>query len=112
LIESYGFGRITIEGKQYTTDVIIFPNHVRDGWWRKEGHRLSIEDLKDALEAKPEVLIVGTGYYGFMKVPKEVKEYLTSKKIDLIVEGTKEAWKTYNRIALTKSVVAAFHLTC
>lgn len=112
VIESYGFGRITIDGKQYTTDVIIFPDHVRDGWWRKEGHRLSIEDLKDVLQAKPEMLVVGTGYYGFMKVPNEVKEHLKSKKIELIVENTKEASKTYNRLASTKGVVAAFHLTC
>lgn len=112
MIESYGFGRITINGKQYTSDVIIFPDHVLEGWWRKEGHKLSIEDLKDVLEAKPEVLVVGTGYYGFMKVPSEVKEYLTSKKIELIVQGTKEAYKSYNRIASTKRVIAAFHLTC
>jgi len=112
LIESYDFGEITIDSKRYTTDVIIFLDHVDDGWWRKEGHRLSLEDLKGVLQAKPEVLVVGTGYYGSMKVPNEVKEYLASKKIQLIAESTRKAYKTYNRIASSKIVVAAFHLTC
>jgi len=112
MIEFYDFGQITIDGKRYTTDVIIFPDHVHDRWWRKEGHRLSIEDLKTVLQAKPEVLIVGTGYNSYMKVPNEVREYLTSKDIELFVESTKEAYKTYNRLAKTKRVIAAFHLTC
>lgn len=112
MIESYDFGKIAVDGKQYATDVIIFPDHVKDGWWRKEGHVLRIEDLKDVLQAKPEVLVVGTGYFGSMKVPNEVREYLTSIKIQLIVEKTREAYKTYNRLVLTKRTVAAFHLTC
>ena len=112
MIESYNFGKIAIDGKHYTTDVIIFPDHVQDGWWRKEGHRLSIEDLKDVMQARPETLIVGTGYYGSMKVPNEVREYFASLKIELVVQGTMEACETYNRLASLKRVVAAFHLTC
>jgi hypothetical protein len=112
MIESYSFGKIVIDGKNHTTDVVIFPDHVQDGWWRKEGHKLRIEDLKDVLQAKPEVLVVGTGYFGSMKVPNEVREHLASMKIQLIVENTKEAYKTYNRLAPTKRTVAAFHLTC
>ena len=112
MIDSYDFGRIVIDGKRYNSDLIIFPDKVRDGWWRKEGHRLSIEDLEEVLQAKPEVLVVGTGYYGFMKVPREVKEYLGSRKIELVVENTKEAFKTFNRLTSTKKVVAAFHLKC
>lgn len=112
MIEHYDFGQIVISGKRYTRDLIIFPDHVADGWWRNEGHRLSIDDLKDVLQAKPEVLVVGTGYSGLMKVPAEVKERLKSERIELIVENTREACKTYNRLSQSRNVVAAFHLTC
>ena len=112
MIESYSFGKIVIDGKQYGTDVIIFPDHVKDGWRRKDGHMLRVEDLEDVLQAKPEVLVVGTGYFGSMKVPSEVREYLASMKIQLIAENTREAYKTLNQLALTKKTVAAFHLTC
>jgi len=113
MIDFYDFGQITINGRRYTTDVIIFPQRVEDSWWRKEGHRLCLDDLKTIIEAKPEVLIIGTGYNGYMKVPSEVIQYLASKKIQVVVEKTSEACKTYNSLVKSKRiVVAAFHLTC
>lgn len=113
MIESYDFGRITVDGRKYTRDLIIFLNRVKDGWWRREGHKLSMHDLKEAVEAKPEVLIIGTGYNGYMDVSSDVREFFASKKIELIIEKTTQACKTYNRLAKSKRrVVAAFHLTC
>lgn len=112
MIESYSFGQIKIGGKLYTSDVIIFPGRVYDLWWRKEGHQLIVDDLKDVWQAEPEMLVVGTGYYGLMKVSKEVNEYVTARKIELSVEKTKEACQTYNRLISAKRVVAALHLTC
>jgi len=113
MIDSYGFGRIVIDGKQYTSDVIIFPNRVMGDWWRKEGHRLHVNDLDEALKEKVEVLIVGTGYSGLMKVPAETKEFMKNKGIELIIQPTREACKTYNTLIKSgKTVIAALHLTC
>ena len=64
IIDSYDFGRITINGKRYSTDLLVFPDKVKAGWWRKEGHRLQIADLKEVLEAKPEVLVVAQATQG------------------------------------------------
>lgn len=113
MIESYDFGRIMLDGKRYSSDVIIFPDRVRDGWWRKEGHRLHIEDLKEVVEAKPDVLVVGTGYSGLMKVPTEVKQRLEEKGIEVIVQPTRKACETFNQLIQSgRKAVAAFHLTC
>ena len=112
MIDSYDFGRIVINGKRYNNDLIVFPDKVRDGWWRKEGHRLHVEDLKDVLEAKPEVLVVGTGYSGLMTVPPETRKYVQSGGIELIAQRTAEACKTFNRLVQSRKVVAALHLTC
>ena len=104
-----------IDGKRYTRDIIIFQDRVLDGWYRREGHNLHIEDLKEILDTKPqtEVLIVGTGYSGLMKVSNEVKEILNSLKIDLISKPTKQACKTFNEfVKSNRRVIAAFHLTC
>ena len=113
MIDSYSFGRIVIDGRRYTNDVIVFPNRVMDNWWRKEGHRLDIEDLKEVFEEKPEVLIVGTGRWGLVRVPAETRDYVESKGMELIIQRTKEACETYNRLKQSgKNVVAALHLTC
>jgi len=115
LIESYDFGSIVINGKKYTSDVIVFPDRVIDDWWRKEGHRIYLDDLKEILncEPEPEMLVVGTGYYGLVKISSEVETILKSQKIGLMAQPTKEACQTFNRFLKSNSrVVGAFHLTC
>ncbi len=111
-ITDYFFGSITINGQTYTKDIIIYPDHVYSPWWRKEGHLLHTEDLSDIINARPSLLIIGTGYYGDMQVPEETFNYLKSKNIEVIVDKTQEAADRYNENTATKPVVAAFHLTC
>ena len=111
-IDAYQFGTITINDNTYTSDVIIYPDHVDSSWWRKQGHRLSIDDLRGILEVKPEVLVVGMGSPGLMQVPPETKDYIEAQGIELVVEPTDKAWKTYNLLKDSRRVVAALHLTC
>jgi len=40
MIESYDFGRIVVNGRKFGSDLIIFPDRVNGGWWRKEGRTL------------------------------------------------------------------------
>jgi len=112
MINSYDFGRIVIDGTAFTTDVIIFPDRVMDEWWRKDGHVLHVADIESVVAEKPEVLIVGTGKYGILKVLPQTREYIGSKGVELIVEPTDKACEVYNRISQDKKVVAALHLTC
>lgn len=123
LINSYEFGAIVINGRRYTSDIIILPERVIDGWWRREGHRLRIEDLGEILnhEPKPEVLVVGTGYYGLVKISPEVENTLKSHGIGLVAQPTREACQTFNKLlkrnlllgkSKRKVIVGAFHLTC
>ncbi|MGR3311200.1 MAG: Mth938-like domain-containing protein [Candidatus Brocadiales bacterium] len=114
MIDSYEFGRIVIDGKIHTSDVIIYPDHIDSGWWRKEGHKLQIEDLSAVLEWGPEALIVGIGANGMMKITKEVQTYLKSKGIKLISAVTADACRKHNEITKKagEKVVTALHLTC
>ncbi|MEM2934286.1 MAG: MTH938/NDUFAF3 family protein [Methanocellales archaeon] len=112
MIDSYEFGRIVVNGKQYDSDLIIFPDFIKENWWRKSGHSVDIEDLEEAIAANPEVIIIGTGYYGRVKISREAKNYLKSRGIQLIAENTSKATVTYNRLLGVKKAVAALHLTC
>ena len=118
MIEKYEFGQLRVDGKQYQHDVIILPGEVpgRDRvnahWWRKEGHRLDKADLNEVLEMKPEVLVVGTGYCGCMKVPEETIDFLASSGIEVSVLPTKEACEKYNQTRGSRKVAATLHLTC
>ncbi|MEW5949395.1 MAG: Mth938-like domain-containing protein [Thermodesulfobacteriota bacterium] len=113
MINDYHFGSITINDRAYNSDVIIYPDKVDAGWWRKEGHALYLADIKEIIAQNPEVLIVGTGAYGVLKVSKEVCDLAAEKGIELIVRKTEEACKEFNRLSQSgKKIVAALHLTC
>ena len=110
-IDSYNFGEIVIDGKRYCADVMIYPDKVKK-WWRKEGHKVYVEDIKEAVAEKPDVLIIGAGVPGLMKVLPETKKYLEKRGIELIVEPTNQAVQVFNRLCLKKKVIAGLHLTC
>lgn len=113
MITDYHFGSITVDGQTYRSDLIIFPDEVRSNWWRKEGHALYMEDLSGLFEKSPDVLIVGTGAYGVMKVSKGVIDSAMEKKVVLVIKKTAEACDEYNSLVQAgKRTVAALHLTC
>ena len=111
-IDSYHFGQIVIDGRKYSSDVIIFPDRVQDLWRRKKSHELTLEDIKEIMAENPEVLIVGTGAIGRMKVLPEVGQEAEALNIKLIAEPTGEACDIYNQLSSIQRVVAALHLTC
>ena len=112
-VESYEFGRIKIDGKTHHEDLIILPDRVLESWRRLRGHELRLDDLKEILEADIDCLIIGTGYYGMMKVLDEVIEYFKKKGVEVIAKPTKEACRTYNELVNAgRRAALALHLTC
>jgi len=113
IIEKYHFGKIIINGDKYSKDLIVFPDEIKEKWWRKEGHSLHMEDLSVLDENKPEILVIGTGSYGRMTVPDDVIKELNSRGIVVIIKKTSEAVEEYNKLLKEqKKVAAALHLTC
>ena len=112
MIDDYSFGRIVIDGRDYHSDVVIYPDRVDDCWWRREGHRLQLADLQEILTASAEVLVVGTGAHGFMRVAPEVEQALAERGIELITLRTDQACQRYNELKDQKRTIAALHLTC
>ena len=55
-LEGYRFGRLIVNGKEQTRDVIALPERMITNWWRIEGHRLVLEDLGAVREDLPEHL--------------------------------------------------------
>ena len=111
-IDHYSFGNITVGGNKYSKDVIIFSDRVFSPWWRGEGHLLHIDDLVEVVKSGVSDLVIGTGYYGTMKVPSEVVAYLNNKGITTYIEITPQAVEVYKRIESKRAAIAALHLTC
>ena len=111
-IDTYRFGRITIDKETYTRDVIILPGRVIRGWWRRVGHNLQPADLEEVLVAAPAVLIVGQGTFRRMLVTDETLLVLEQAGIKLIALSTNDACEEYNQLRGRGNTAAALHLTC
>jgi len=113
MIDEYTFGRISVNGKVYEKDIIIYPDgQVQDSWWRESGHKLCIDDIHDLIETDLEMIIAGTGSPGLMKAEEELIELLTKKGILFKALPSEEAMQLYNNLYMEKRIGACFHLTC
>jgi hypothetical protein len=119
-VNRYSFGEITIDGKTYHHDVIIYKEKILD-WWRAESHNVSINDADKIVRLKPKTIIFGTGDAGVMQVPRETLDYLEKLGIKVLLYKTEEAGQKYNEMSegalsagasAEADVAAALHLTC
>lgn len=115
-IEEYQFGRVKVDDAVYTDDVIISPDGVNDSWWREKGHEVSNVDLDPVLEENPDIVIIGTGARGVMKVRPDARQTLEQKCDQVHVLDTHKAVERYNQLQDKETgrrrVVAVLHLTC
>jgi hypothetical protein len=111
-ITNYHFGKIQIADQIYTRDLIVTPIRIIPNWKRAEGHLLALADLRAPLdEFKPEILVLGIGKFGLMKVPETVRRELQSRQIEVFVLKTSAAVVKFNELT-NPNILGAFHLTC
>lgn len=111
-ISSYSFGSIVIESKTYHHDIIINPDESVHQWQRRQGHLLQNGDLDGLLCQKPDLLIVGTGFWGGMKISEEVQKTLESSGIEARYLKSAAAVELFNHSSSTRKIALAIHLTC
>ena len=111
-VDAYRFGRIVIDGKAYSRDLIICPDRIVPNWWREQGHYLQVDDLAAVLEQPPQVLVVGQGAVGRMTIAPEVVQMMADAGVELVAQRSGSACETYNQLRDKKRVALAIHLTC
>jgi hypothetical protein len=110
-IEGYRFGRVVVDGREQTRDVIVLPRRVVSNWWRRDGHALVLEDLAGVLEELPERLVVGTGAVGRMRPDPDLLRQLKERGVEVEVLPTEQAVRRYGELDPERTA-AALHLTC
>jgi hypothetical protein len=111
-IAAYSFGRIEIDGSVFNRDVVLVGGRVLCPWWREAGgHVFAPSDLDALVDAGADVVVLGTGYFGRVRVPDETRRLFAD--IELVVEKTSDAVVAYNHLASEgRQVAAGFHLSC
>jgi hypothetical protein len=110
-IDHYEFGRIVVDGRQETRDLIILPERVVRNWWRQDGHALVLDDLDEVLDELPSHLVVGTGADGRMRPDPDTLQRLEARGVTVEALPTGQAVRRFGELDPARTA-AALHLTC
>ena len=117
-IDETTFGAIMINGKTYDHDVIIRLSGAvekRRKRLSKEmygtSHIISKAEAKFVFEDGCELLIVGAGQDGNVRLSPEANDYFDKKRCRVVLQRTPEAILTYNK-SPQKKKAALMHVTC
>ena len=113
-IESYTFGEIRIDGVDYRKDVILLGHTVHSPWWREAGgHVFAPGDLELLISAAPEIVCLGTGCFGRVRIERSTHQAFANAGTTVVVERTGPAVEEFNRLVQEgRDAAAALHLTC
>ena len=115
VINSTKFGSVTIDGKIYDEEdnYIVFWDGEIIGLHTAERHVFGKPELNIILKKNPDMVIVGTGDSGLLRVSEEVRNLCRRKGIKLIEMRSRGAIIKFNEaFNQEKKVVAFIHVTC
>ena len=116
-IDKTSFGSITVEGIEYSHDIVIRlsgKNKKRKKKLSKAvygtSHTVSRDEAAHILDDGAKLLIVGTGQHGALGFSEEAGTYLTAHGCRLVLEPKPSAVQHWNRAG--GATIAMFHITC
>jgi hypothetical protein len=118
-IERFDWGLFLINGTMHSEDgegvgkdICILHGDVLP-WKARKGHRLKPHMLDIVLGEGIDVLVIGAGVYGRIKVPQRTIRAAEDGGIGrVIVEKTQDACETYNALARAGEAALLAHGTC
>ena len=116
-LEYPAFGRIIVDGKTYEHDIVVYPSgrvEERKKWLSKNkhgtSHKLDPDELREYLREEFDVLIVGTGFYGYLSLLPGSRELVEDKEVYELPTG--KAVELFNELNEKRKVLGIFHVTC
>jgi len=116
-IQGTRFGSITVDGATYDHDVVIrLSGKVKK---RKKklskqqygtSHTVSLAEAEHIYDEGAELVIVGTGQHGILKLSDEAKDFFKNHGCTVQMAPTPDAVKAWNEAEC--KTVAMFHVTC
>ena len=113
-IDNYIYGCITINRKDYKKDIYITANNAvvtRKRTLNRNTLEVSPAEIKFLLKAEPDVIVIGTGKIGWLKVPKEIPKLCKKANVKLEIFTTKKAGNRFNWYFGKNRVAGLFHIT-
>jgi len=109
-IDSFYFGSMVIRGHKFDNDLIL--TWRGEVYPRDKCHEVKEDEFYEILEHEPEMIIIGTGTGGAMKVPSKLHMQASINGAEIIAKPTPQAVEEFNKHRKDKRVIGLFHLTC
>ena len=110
-IQYVKFGEVKIDNHVFYSDMIV--------WWDGEkefvakNHVFDMKMFSRLLRKKPDVVVIGTGQQGMVKISDDVFQLAKEKGIKVFVDTSAKAADIFNGMLATgKKAVAFIHTTC
>ncbi len=111
MIDRFEYGTIVIEGTIHHSDVMILPDGRVEALRLAERSVLRAKDVSKIIKAKPEVIILGRGTAGNLRLGPEVESRLQQAGIELQSYRTHKAIETYRELRNQRKTAAVLHIT-
>jgi len=118
IINHLEFGEIIINNQKFH-DVLIYDNKIEQRDYPKleevfgTGHFIGEWEKIKLLSGEPEIIIIGNGYQGVLKVDEDFKNEIKKRNIELIINYTPDVIDLINnKIKEGKRINALIHTTC
>ena len=116
-IDSFNFGFIVVDEKQYSHDVVILPDGTvkerNPGKGRLGSHSIGRSEIEALTRVQPDAILIGTGINGMARLAKDAEYYLLEPELNMTLLPSPQIVKKYNQhIENGDKVAALIHVTC
>ena len=109
-IDSFEFERVVIQGEEYNSDILISPDGYISKWDREEEHTIKLVDIEGVLTHRPDLIVIGTGTIGNLKLTEDVEPFLGEKNIEVIAYKSEKAIDMYRQLRSQHRVLLLLHI--
>jgi hypothetical protein len=116
-IDAAEFGSITVDGTRIEHDVVVrLSGKVEKRKKRLSkavygtSHTISLDEARDMFEKGMQLIIIGSGQQGMVKLSPEASTFFDKKDVKVALAPTPQAIDLWN--AATGPVAGLFHVTC
>lgn len=117
-IKKHEWGKLWLEDYQHAfKDAKLYPGGAREWDWNETGTRhspgIQIADAQELVEKGADTVILSTGVYERLHVPKATVQYLQNQGVKVTIAQTENAVEQYNNFVKNDHAVGGlFHSTC
>jgi hypothetical protein len=116
-IDSFNFGFIVVDDKQYAHDIVILPDGTvkerSSGKGRLGSHTISRSEIEALIKESPDVILIGTGFQGMARLAHDAEFFKLEPNLDITMEPSPQVVKKFNQhVEDGDKVAALIHVTC